>query len=70
MVLEKYEYSVVEPGTGAYAEYLALRHSVFCEELGRIVHAASPLKATITMCTVSTCCAVLKSRALPLAARV
>ena len=37
MVLEKYEYSVVEPGTGAYAEYLALRHSVFCEELGRIV---------------------------------
>ena len=32
MVLEKYEYSVVEPGTGAYAEYLALRHSVFCEE--------------------------------------
>ena len=37
MVLEKYEYSVVEPGTGAYAEYLALRHEVFCEELGRIV---------------------------------
>ena len=37
MVLEKYEYSVVEPGTGAYAEYLALRHAVFCEELGRIV---------------------------------
>ncbi len=39
MVLEKYEYSVVEPGTGAYAEYLALRHAVFCEELGRIVPA-------------------------------
>ncbi|WP_345792520.1 PEP-CTERM/exosortase system-associated acyltransferase [Thauera sp. JM12B12] len=37
MVLEKYEYSVVEPGTGAYAEYLALRHEVFCEELCRIV---------------------------------
>ena len=37
MVLEKYEYSVVEPGTGAYSEYLALRHKVFCEELGRIV---------------------------------
>lgn len=37
MVLEKYEYSVVEPGTGAYAEYLALRHEVFCQELGRIV---------------------------------
>lgn len=37
MVLEKYEYSVVAPGTGAYAEYLALRYEVFCEELGRIV---------------------------------
>lgn len=37
MVLEKYEYLVVAPGTGAYAEYLALRHAVFCEELGRIV---------------------------------
>lgn len=37
MVLEKYEYSVVEPGTGAYAEYLALRHEVFCQELKRIV---------------------------------
>lgn len=37
MVLEKYEYSVVAPGTGAYAEYLALRHNVFCEELGRVV---------------------------------
>ena len=36
MVLEKYEYSLVEPGSGAYAEYLALRHEVFCEELGRI----------------------------------
>lgn len=36
MVLEKYEYSVVEPGSAAYAEYLALRHEVFCEELGRI----------------------------------
>lgn len=37
MVLEKYEYLLVEPGTEAYAEYLALRHDVFCEELGRIV---------------------------------
>lgn len=37
MLLERYEYSVVEPGTGAYAEYLALRHMVFCEELGRIM---------------------------------
>ncbi len=36
VVLEKYEYSVVEPGTGTYADYLALRYAVFCEELGRI----------------------------------
>lgn len=36
ILLENYEYSVVEPGTSAYADYLALRHDVFCAELGRI----------------------------------
>jgi N-acyl amino acid synthase of PEP-CTERM/exosortase system len=36
MLAQKYEYSVVEPGTTEYEEYCALRHEVFCAELGRV----------------------------------
>lgn len=36
MLAQKYEYSVVVPGTKAYEEYCALRHEVFCSELGRV----------------------------------
>jgi N-acyl amino acid synthase of PEP-CTERM/exosortase system len=36
MALESVEYLIVRPGTKQYQEYLALRHSVFCEELKRI----------------------------------
>lgn len=36
MVLQNYEYVIVSPGTGAYQEYLSLRHEVFCEELKRV----------------------------------
>lgn len=36
MLSQKYEYSVVHPGTEEYAEYCALRYEVFCAELGRI----------------------------------
>lgn len=36
MLAQKYEYSVVVPGTKAYDEYCALRHEVFCTELGRV----------------------------------
>lgn len=31
-----YVYAVVTPGTQDYADYCALRHEVFCEELGRV----------------------------------
>lgn len=31
-----YVYAVVNPGTKDYADYCALRHEVFCEELGRV----------------------------------
>ncbi len=33
---KKFEYSIVMLGTRAYREYLALRHTVFCEELKRV----------------------------------
>lgn len=36
MLAQKYEYSVVMPGTPEYEEYCALRHEVFCAELGRV----------------------------------
>ncbi len=36
MLAQKYEYSVVSPGTEEYEEYCALRHEVFCAELGRL----------------------------------
>ena len=36
MLSRKYEYSIVSPGGGAYQEYLALRHEVFCDELKRV----------------------------------
>lgn len=36
MLAQKYEYSVVVPGTSEYEEYCALRHEVFCAELGRV----------------------------------
>lgn len=36
MLLEKYAYSTVSPGSGDYLDYLALRYEVFCDELGRI----------------------------------
>lgn len=36
MLAQKYKYSVVMPGTPEYEEYCALRHEVFCAELGRI----------------------------------
>lgn len=36
MLAQKYEYSVVLPGTREYEEYCALRHEVFCAELGRV----------------------------------
>lgn len=36
MVANAFHYSVVEPGTENYREYLALRHEVFCQELGWI----------------------------------
>jgi N-acyl amino acid synthase of PEP-CTERM/exosortase system len=36
MLAQKYEYSVVMPGTPEYEEYCALRHEVFCAELGRL----------------------------------
>lgn len=36
MVEKKFVYSIVTPGTRAYRDYLALRHTVFCEELKRI----------------------------------
>lgn len=36
MLAQKYEYSVVIPGTKEYEEYCALRHEVFCAELGRV----------------------------------
>lgn len=36
MLAQKYEYSVVMPGTPEYEEYCALRHEVFCTELGRV----------------------------------
>lgn len=31
-----YAYAVVNPGTQDYIDYCALRHEVFCEELGRV----------------------------------
>lgn len=31
-----YTYAVVSPGSEDYADYCALRHEVFCEELGRV----------------------------------
>lgn len=40
MLLEKYEYSTVSPGTKDYLDYLALRHEVFCDELQRVPSAA------------------------------
>lgn len=33
---QKFEYSIVTPGTRAFRDYLALRHKVFCEELKRV----------------------------------
>ncbi len=36
MLAQKYEYSVVNPGTAEYDEYCSLRHEVFCAELGRV----------------------------------
>lgn len=36
MLLQKYEYLTVSPGSREYREYLALRHEVFCEELRRV----------------------------------
>lgn len=36
MLAQKYEYSVVVPDTKEYEEYCALRHEVFCAELGRV----------------------------------
>lgn len=36
MLAQKYKYLVVSPGTLAYEEYSALRHEVFCTELGRV----------------------------------
>lgn len=36
MVANAFHYSVVEPGTESYREYLVLRHEVFCQELGWI----------------------------------
>lgn len=33
---EKFEYSVVTPGTQGYRDYLALRYKVFCDELKRL----------------------------------
>lgn len=33
---KNFEYSIVTPGTRAYRDYLALRHTVFCEELKRV----------------------------------
>ncbi len=36
MLAQKYEYSVVVPDTKEYEEYFALRHEVFCAELGRV----------------------------------
>jgi N-acyl amino acid synthase of PEP-CTERM/exosortase system len=36
MLLNEYEYLVVDPGTAAYNQYLMLRHEVFCEELKRV----------------------------------
>lgn len=40
MLGQKYTYLVVRPGTIAYEEYSALRHEVFCAELGRVASAA------------------------------
>lgn len=36
MSTQKYNYAIVSPGTEEYAEYGALRHEVFCAELGRV----------------------------------
>lgn len=36
MVLRKYVYSTVAPGSADYLDYLALRHEVFCDELQRV----------------------------------
>lgn len=36
MVLEKYAYSTIAPGSPDYLDYLALRHEVFCDELQRV----------------------------------
>ncbi len=36
MIEKKFVYSIVKPGTGAYRDYLSLRHQVFCEELKRV----------------------------------
>lgn len=36
MLLNDYEYLVVQPGSAAYNDYLKLRHDVFCEELKRV----------------------------------
>lgn len=36
MTTQKFNYSIVKPGTQPYLDYLALRHKVFCEELKRV----------------------------------
>lgn len=40
MAFQNVEYLIVSPGSGAYQDYLALRHAVFCRELKRIPSSA------------------------------